>query len=73
MTSLPDSVAAALARHQRDRTRLLQILRDVQAEQGFLGTEAIDAVAAALGVPRVAVESTATFYHLLHARSHGVY
>ena len=73
MTSLLDSVAAALARHQRDRTRLLQILRDVQAEQGFLGTEAIDAVAAALGVPRVAVESTATFYHLLHARSHGVY
>ena len=73
MTSLADTVAAALARHSRDPSRLLQILRDVQAEQGSIGAEALDAVAAALDVPRVRVESTATFYHLLHTRSHGVY
>jgi len=73
MADLSDTVAAALARHHGEQGGLLQILRHVQAGHGFVGTEAIDAVAAALDMPRAQVESTATFYHLLHTRSHGVY
>jgi len=68
-----DPVAACVGRHGGDAGKLLQILRDVQAALGHLGPDAIDAVARALGIPRVHVEATATFYHLLHAESHGVY
>jgi [NiFe] hydrogenase diaphorase moiety large subunit len=68
-----DVAAACAARYGDNPTRLLQILRDVQSALGHLGPEAIDAVATAVGLPRVRVEATATFYHLLHAESHGVY
>ncbi len=67
------AVTTSVARHGGDATRLVQILRDVQAAVGRLGVEAIDGVANALGIPRVRVEATATFYHLLHTRSHGEY
>jgi [NiFe] hydrogenase diaphorase moiety large subunit len=71
---IPDEVAGAcVMRHGGDPTRLLQVLRDVQGDLGHLGPEAIDAVARALHLPRVRVEATATFYHLLHAESHGAY
>ena len=70
----PHEVAAGcVARHGGNPVKLLQILREVQDAAGHLGPEAIDAVATALGLPRVRVEATATFYHLLHAESHGVY
>jgi [NiFe] hydrogenase diaphorase moiety large subunit len=65
--------AACAARHDGDPARLLPVLREVQAALGHLGPEAIDAVAEALRLPRVRVEATASFYHLLHAESRGVY
>ena len=71
--NLAQVVKRAAARHGADRARLLAILREVQQETGNLPQEAIDAVAASLAVPRVDVESTATFYHLLHDASHGTY
>ena len=61
------------ARHGRDADRLVPILRDVQAALGTLDAAAIDGVAQALAMPRARVEATATFYHLLHAGSHGKY
>jgi [NiFe] hydrogenase diaphorase moiety large subunit len=70
---LAEIVDRAVRRQGNDGTRLLAILRDVQQEAGSLPPEAIDRVAAAVGQPRVRVESTATFYHLLHATSHGTY
>ena len=70
---LAQIVDQAVARHTGDSTRLLAILSEVQREAGSLSPEAIDRVAAALGQPRVRVESTATFYHLLHSSSHGAY
>jgi [NiFe] hydrogenase diaphorase moiety large subunit len=70
---LTQVVKRATARHGDDRTRLLAILREVQQATGSLAPEAIDAIAVSLGVPRVDVESTATFYHLLHDTSHGAY
>ncbi len=61
------------ARHGSNRARLLTILRELQQETGSLPGEAIDAIASRLGIPRVDVESTASFYHLLHDSSHGAY
>jgi [NiFe] hydrogenase diaphorase moiety large subunit len=69
----PPTINDCVARHGSDATRLVQVLRDVQAAQGTLGPSTIDAVAQALRVPRVRVHAVATFYHLLHTRSHGVY
>ncbi len=66
-------IGACVARHGGDANRLVPILRDVQAVTGALDPAAIDAVAQALALPRVRVEATATFYHLLHTRSHGAY
>lgn len=68
-----DPVAVSVARHHGDPTKLLQILRDVQAALGCLAPATIDRIAAELRIPRVRVESTATFYHLLHTESHGAY
>jgi [NiFe] hydrogenase diaphorase moiety large subunit len=70
---LAEIVDRAVRRQANDGTRLLAILRDVQQEAGSLPPEAIDRIATAVGQPRVRVESTATFYHLLHATSHGTY
>jgi len=73
MVTYDDVAADCVLRHGGDPTRLLQILREMQAAVGSLGPEAIDAVARALRLPRVRVEATASFYHLLHTASHGVY
>jgi [NiFe] hydrogenase diaphorase moiety large subunit len=70
---LAEIVERAVRRQGCDGTRLLAILREVQRDAGSLPSEAIDRVAAAVGRPRVQVESTATFYHLLHSTSHGAY
>ena len=45
--------------------RMMEILRTVQSKFGYVGEEAIDAIASAVGVPRVEVESTITFYAFL--------
>jgi [NiFe] hydrogenase diaphorase moiety large subunit len=67
------TVNECVARHGFDATRLVQILRDVQAAEGALVPAKIDAVAQALQMPRAQVLAAASFYHLLHTRSHGVY
>jgi [NiFe] hydrogenase diaphorase moiety large subunit len=71
--NITQSVAAAVARHGTGADHLVHALRDAQAAAGALTPEVIDAVAASLRIPRVRVEGAATFYHLLHAESHGDY
>jgi [NiFe] hydrogenase diaphorase moiety large subunit len=48
-----------------DRVSLMDILSSVQAEFGSVSDAAIDAVAEAVSIPRVEVESTVTFYAFL--------
>ncbi|MBD3346644.1 MAG: NADH:ubiquinone oxidoreductase [Chitinivibrionales bacterium] len=45
-----------------DPIRLMDILHDVQSLEGYISPEAIDKIARCLSVPRVLVESPATFY-----------
>jgi len=69
-----DAMVGKLAdRHGRDAVHLLSVLRDAQAAAGALTPSVLDAVAKALTLPRAQVEATASFYHLLHTRSHGTY
>jgi len=72
-TEIKDAVAHGVTRHGNTHPGLVGLLRDVQAELGQLSTGALDAIAQALGLPRAQVESTASFYHFLHAQSHGAY
>jgi [NiFe] hydrogenase diaphorase moiety large subunit len=65
--------ASILDRHRRDRSRLIDILRDVQAAAGFVSPEAVAEIAAGLGVSTVEVEGVATFYHFFSSRPAGTY
>lgn len=65
------SALAAVERRGRGRTALLDILRDIQNEQQHVPPEAVTAVAAALGIPRVEVQGVASFYAFLGQRPQG--
>ena len=54
-----------------DRVYLMDILRKVQADHGSVSDAAIDAVAEAVSIPRVEVESTVTFYAFLSKEQKG--
>ena len=54
-----------LARYPQDKTSLVMILQDVQAEEGYLSPESLEAVSAALELPRSQVFAVATFYNVL--------
>ncbi len=71
--NLPNIVASAVARHGGNPANLMQMLRVVQAQAGCIPGEAVDELARRLGLPRVSVESTASFYHFFRAKPHGAY
>ncbi len=71
--SLATIVTAVTDKHNRDGTRLMQILREVQEAHGWLPPEAITAIASAIGWPRAKVESTAGFYSFFHTEPRGRY
>jgi [NiFe] hydrogenase diaphorase moiety large subunit len=56
-------IETVVARHRRDRSRLIDIMRDVQAKIGHLPPDAIGTIARLLGISRIEVEGVATFYH----------
>jgi len=62
-----------VARWHHDPANLVQILREVQESCGTIPSDTLDRLAQLLGVPRVRIESTASFYAFFHAESHGAY
>ncbi len=72
MTSGVD-VSALLEQHQRAPHQLVQILRDLQAQQHWLSRETLGAVAASLGLPLAQVEGVAGFYRFFHMQPVGSY
>ena len=57
--------------HGNDRSRMLDILRDVQKRLGYISDEAMDEVAEATGCARIDVESVVSFYAFLSDRPQG--
>ena len=55
-------ISEILGRHDRDPANLIMILQDIQGALRHVPDEAVDAVAAHLGVPRSRVHSTVSFY-----------
>src|SRR5450830_1183995 len=62
-----------LARYPPDPHALLQILRELQAMQGWLAPDALGQVASALGLTLAQVQGVAGFYRFLHTRPVGAY
>ncbi len=69
----PLEVPSLIARHRRDPTRLLQMLREVQATAGWISPEVVTELARGLAIPRARVEGVATFYAHLATRPRGEY
>jgi len=71
MPSESAGIDTIVTEHKNDPTRLVQILRDVVATQGFVRPEAITAIAHALQLPRARVEGVAGFYAFLGTEPKG--
>ena len=67
------SIGAILARHNRDSTRLVQILREAQEAVGHLSPQLLTLVAGELKLPYAKVAGVAGFYHFLNLEAHGRY
>ncbi len=65
MKSDADSVKGICRKCDSDATRMMDILREVQQTFGCVDDDAIDAIAETVGIPRVEVESTVSFYAFL--------
>ena len=72
-TSRGPSVAAICVSHGKDRFRLMDIVLNVQRQNSGVDGEAMDAIAGALGIARVHVESVVSFYGFLTSRRTGTY
>lgn len=62
-----------LQKYRQDRTRLIEILKELQSREGYISEKAILAVANELGLSRAEVEGVISFYHFLSARPLGKY
>ncbi|MDD8027358.1 MAG: NAD(P)H-dependent oxidoreductase subunit E [Acidobacteriota bacterium] len=66
-------IETVVARHRKDRTRLLDIVRDVREELGRITPEDTALIAASLGVSTIEVEGVVTFYHFFGNEAAGTY
>ena len=62
-----------LERHRHDPTRLVQMLREIQAEESWISPQRITELAGKLGLPRARVEGVAGFYALFSTQPRGAY
>lgn len=60
-----------LARYPNNRTNLVMILQDVQAEHGYLSRESLAEIASHLAMPVAQVHSVATFYNVFSLEPRG--
>ena len=64
-------IASILVAYSPDRTRLIDILWDVQRAVGYVSQEAAAGIADWLGLSVEDVLETATFYHFFHTAPSG--
>ncbi len=57
------TVQAIIEKYNKDKTRLMDILIDIQNQEGFISDDAVDLLAQTLGVSHVDVRQTISFYH----------
>jgi [NiFe] hydrogenase diaphorase moiety large subunit len=70
---MKDTVKQILERYGNNKTRLMDILIDIQEVSGFIPIEAITQIADAVGLSQVDVEQTISFYHFFSTKPRGKY
>jgi len=70
---MKDKIVSLLKQYNNDRSRLLDILLDIQDEYHHIPQEAVKIIADQLNLSRVDVEQTITFYHFFSLDSVGKY
>jgi len=73
MGNISEIVKKSTSRYQKDPTKMLDVIRDVQADQGQISQEAITQIAKAMNVSAVDVEGVVTFYHFFSETPVGKY
>lgn len=68
---LKEKVARVLQKYQHDKSVLVDILHDVQAEHGYLPEEALEEVGHGLDVPLSRVYAVATFFKAFSLKPRG--
>jgi NADH-quinone oxidoreductase subunit E len=68
---LKEKVKQVLKKHQHDKSLLVDILQDIQAESGYLPKEALEATSQGLDVPLSRVYSVATFFKAFSLKPRG--
>ena len=71
--TVADVLPPILARWRHDPTALVQILREVQEQLDWISPEAINAIEAALKLPRSKIEGVAGFYSFFYTQPRGRY
>lgn len=70
---LENGIRAIVARYGADPSRMLQILREVQEQSGWISPAIIDILEAELKTPRIKIEAVAGFYSFLYTEPCGKY
>jgi [NiFe] hydrogenase diaphorase moiety large subunit len=71
--SMESMVQSVLKKYNSDPTRLMDILIDVQEDQGYLPPPVLREIADALGISEVDVHQKASFYHFFSTEPRGTY
>jgi len=71
--SLAEEIKAIAATEGNKPTRLINVVRKVQAKYGQVSDQLIDMIADSLKIPRIEVDGVVSFYHFLTSRKTGTY
>jgi len=66
-------LVSVIEKYQKDPTRLMDILIDVQKKYGYVCGDCIKAIAKSLGLSEVDVKQTMSFYHFFSCKATGKY
>ncbi len=70
---MSEELAAILAKHHKDPTRLVDMLHDLQLLEGQISEAAIEQIAQETGLARTDIEQTVSFYHFFSQAPRGKY
>ena len=70
---MENTIKSIIGKYNNDRTRLMDILTDIQNELGHVSDEAMQVIAHELGISKVEVEQTHSFYHFFTKEPRGKY
>jgi len=73
MGNISEVVKQCASKYQKDPTKMLDVIRDVQAELGQVAKEAITEIAREMNVSSIDVEGVVTFYHFFSKEPVGKY